>query len=199
MPLNNGESFAGFRIVRLLGSGGMGAVYLAERADLKQKVALKIIRQGADSEIVLKRFRREQFFRNARQYFQCAGNLVLLHQFFQDEHGRHVHRHAGIVSFPVSRRSLDDRIVIRNARLLRSPRYAVNIRNERDNRLAGTVRRHPCGRNACDSLFDLETVLRQDVGDADARCLARRRSVATSRDKSRGSGASKLTRRPVAG
>ena len=24
MPLNNGESFAGFRIVRLLGSGGMG-------------------------------------------------------------------------------------------------------------------------------------------------------------------------------
>ena len=28
MPLSNGETFAGFRIVRLLGSGGMGEVYL---------------------------------------------------------------------------------------------------------------------------------------------------------------------------
>jgi serine/threonine-protein kinase len=30
MPLSNGETFAGFRIVRLLGSGGMGEVYLAK-------------------------------------------------------------------------------------------------------------------------------------------------------------------------
>ena len=29
MPLNSGEIFAGFRIIRLLGSGGMGEVYLA--------------------------------------------------------------------------------------------------------------------------------------------------------------------------
>ena len=28
MPLNDGAIFAGFRIVRLLGSGGMGEVYL---------------------------------------------------------------------------------------------------------------------------------------------------------------------------
>jgi serine/threonine protein kinase len=34
MPLSNGELFAGFRIVRLLGSGGMGEVFLAEHPSL---------------------------------------------------------------------------------------------------------------------------------------------------------------------
>ncbi len=49
-----------YRIIKKIGEGGMGAVYLAERADLKQKVALKIIRHGADSDVILRRFRREQ-------------------------------------------------------------------------------------------------------------------------------------------
>jgi len=49
-----------YRIIKKIGEGGMGAVFLAERADLKQRVALKIIRRGADSEVILKRFRREQ-------------------------------------------------------------------------------------------------------------------------------------------
>ena len=34
MPLNDGAIFAGFRIVRLLGSGGMGEVYLAQHPRL---------------------------------------------------------------------------------------------------------------------------------------------------------------------
>ena len=38
----------------------MGAVYLAERADISQRVALKIIRRGADSDVILRRFRHEQ-------------------------------------------------------------------------------------------------------------------------------------------
>ncbi len=54
------DRIGNYRIIKKIGEGGMGAVYLAERADLKQKVALKIIRRGADSEIILKRFRREQ-------------------------------------------------------------------------------------------------------------------------------------------
>lgn len=54
------ESIGNYRILKKIGEGGMGAVYLAERADLKQKVALKIIRRDANSEIILKRFRREQ-------------------------------------------------------------------------------------------------------------------------------------------
>jgi len=54
------DKFGNYKIVKKIGEGGMGAVYLAERVDLKQRVALKIIRHGADSEIITRRFRREQ-------------------------------------------------------------------------------------------------------------------------------------------
>ena len=43
MPLSMGESFAGFRIVRLLGTGGMGEVYLAEHPRLPRRNALKVL------------------------------------------------------------------------------------------------------------------------------------------------------------
>ncbi len=43
MPLSRGETFAGFSIVRLLGSGGMGEVYLAEHPRLPRRDALKVL------------------------------------------------------------------------------------------------------------------------------------------------------------
>src|SRR4029453_2588640 len=43
MPLGSGTSFAGFTIVRLLGSGGMGEVYLAEHPRLPRRDALKVL------------------------------------------------------------------------------------------------------------------------------------------------------------
>src|SRR5882757_8494167 len=43
MPLTNGQTFAGYRIIRLLGSGGMGEVYLAEHPRLPRRDALKIL------------------------------------------------------------------------------------------------------------------------------------------------------------
>jgi serine/threonine protein kinase, bacterial len=43
MPLRAGETFAGFRIVRLLGSGGTGEVYLAEHLWLPRRDALKVL------------------------------------------------------------------------------------------------------------------------------------------------------------
>jgi non-specific serine/threonine protein kinase/serine/threonine-protein kinase len=51
-----------YRVVRELGRGGMGAVYLAERADgqYEQRVALKVIKRGMDTEHVLARFRAER-------------------------------------------------------------------------------------------------------------------------------------------
>jgi len=43
MPLNNGDVFAGYTIVRRLGSGGMGEVYLAQHPRLPRRDALKIL------------------------------------------------------------------------------------------------------------------------------------------------------------
>jgi non-specific serine/threonine protein kinase/serine/threonine-protein kinase len=54
------DKIGNYQIIKKIGEGGMGAVFLAERAHVQQRVALKIIRRGADSEVILKRFRREQ-------------------------------------------------------------------------------------------------------------------------------------------
>ncbi|HET9211796.1 MAG TPA: serine/threonine-protein kinase [Thermoanaerobaculia bacterium] len=57
-----GEEIGPYRTVALLGRGGMGEVYLAERADgqFEQRVALKLLRRGMDSEESLRRFLRER-------------------------------------------------------------------------------------------------------------------------------------------
>ena len=51
-----------YRLLRLLGEGGMGRVYLAERADgeFRQQVALKLMRTGFASSEINERFRRER-------------------------------------------------------------------------------------------------------------------------------------------
>jgi serine/threonine protein kinase, bacterial len=43
MPLNQGDVFAGYTIVRRLGSGGMGEVYLAQHPRLPRRDALKVL------------------------------------------------------------------------------------------------------------------------------------------------------------
>src|SRR4029453_5319211 len=51
-----------YRIVRELGRGGMGTVYLGERADaqFEMRVAVKLIKRGMDTDAVLQRFRHER-------------------------------------------------------------------------------------------------------------------------------------------
>jgi tetratricopeptide (TPR) repeat protein len=51
-----------YRLVSVLGRGGMGTVYLAERADdqYQGEVAIKLVRPGMDTEFFLARFRRER-------------------------------------------------------------------------------------------------------------------------------------------
>ena len=57
-----GRKVGAFRLVKEIGRGGMGAVFLAERDDkeFSQKVAVKLIKRGMDSEQVLRRFRNER-------------------------------------------------------------------------------------------------------------------------------------------
>src|SRR5215208_6803867 len=60
MPLANGTKIAGYTIQRLLGSGGMGEVYLAQHPRLPRQDALKVLRAdiSADPDF-LERFNRE--------------------------------------------------------------------------------------------------------------------------------------------
>ena len=57
-----GRSFGPYRVVSEIARGGMGAVYLAERADgaFERRAALKVIKRGMDTDLVLKRFRAER-------------------------------------------------------------------------------------------------------------------------------------------
>jgi eukaryotic-like serine/threonine-protein kinase len=51
-----------YELTREIGRGGMGAVYLAERADgeFQQRVAIKLIKRGMDSDFIIRRFRHER-------------------------------------------------------------------------------------------------------------------------------------------
>src|SRR5262245_29974128 len=48
-----------YRVVRVLGEGGMGTVYEAEQDNPRRTVALKVIRAGLTSEFLVRRFARE--------------------------------------------------------------------------------------------------------------------------------------------
>ncbi|MCX6620912.1 MAG: serine/threonine-protein kinase, partial [Acidobacteria bacterium] len=55
------ERFGRYQLVRRIGLGGMGAVYEAVRVDdFHKKVALKIIKQGLDSDFARTRFLQER-------------------------------------------------------------------------------------------------------------------------------------------
>ncbi len=57
-----GERLGAYEIVRELGRGGMGRVFLARRADqnYEKDVAIKILKRGTDTDEVLRRFRAER-------------------------------------------------------------------------------------------------------------------------------------------
>lgn len=61
MPLRMGEKFAGYRVLRLLGSGGMGEVYLVEHPRLPRQEALKILHSDLSSDSSF----QERFIREA--------------------------------------------------------------------------------------------------------------------------------------
>jgi len=57
-----GQSIGPYRLVRLLGAGGMGAVYLAERSEKEftHQVALKVVRRALGTQSARDRFERER-------------------------------------------------------------------------------------------------------------------------------------------
>jgi serine/threonine-protein kinase len=61
-PEQRGDRIGPYRIIREIGRGGMGRVFLADRADgqFEQHVALKLVRSGQSSREILQRFLRER-------------------------------------------------------------------------------------------------------------------------------------------
>jgi serine/threonine-protein kinase len=55
-----GREIGGYHVLRVLGEGGMGVVYLAERKDLGSQVAIKVLRDAWLSPVRRQRFAREQ-------------------------------------------------------------------------------------------------------------------------------------------
>jgi len=58
-----GDAIAGpYRLLRPVGEGGMGVVWLAERVDgtFEQQVAVKVLKQGMDTQAILRRFLLER-------------------------------------------------------------------------------------------------------------------------------------------
>src|SRR5579864_9565209 len=57
-----GDRLGSYRVVKEIGRGGMGAVYLAVRDDdeFQKRVAIKIVKRGMDTTEVLGRFRHER-------------------------------------------------------------------------------------------------------------------------------------------
>lgn len=58
----DGQVIGSYRIESEIGRGGMGAVYLASRADdeFDKKAAIKLIKRGFDTDEIIKRFRHER-------------------------------------------------------------------------------------------------------------------------------------------
>jgi serine/threonine-protein kinase len=58
----SGQLVGRYRLERCIGWGGMGTVYLATRADAEfsQRVAIKLVKRGMDSDEILRRFRAER-------------------------------------------------------------------------------------------------------------------------------------------
>ena len=57
-----GRRIGSYKLIRELGRGGMGAVYLAVRVDeqFRQRAAIKLLKRGMDTDFILRRFRNER-------------------------------------------------------------------------------------------------------------------------------------------
>jgi len=61
-PSSIGRRIGSYRLTKEIGRGGMGAVYLAIRADdeFQKRVAIKLVKRGMDTDFILRRFRQER-------------------------------------------------------------------------------------------------------------------------------------------
>jgi eukaryotic-like serine/threonine-protein kinase len=84
--IGTGQSIGNYRILSKIGTGGMGAVYLAEHPLIGKKVALKVIHRelSGNKEVV------QRFYQEARAVNQIGNeHIVEIHDFGQTQEGDH--------------------------------------------------------------------------------------------------------------
>lgn len=90
-PDLSGQRFGDFQILRRLGQGGMGQVYLAEQISLKRKIAIKVLREDiAANPTAIERFKIES--KNVAQLSHA--NIVQVHMI-----GEHAGRHFMVLEY----------------------------------------------------------------------------------------------------
>lgn len=73
-----------FKIIRKLGQGGMGAVYLAEQVGIGHRVAIKFLKSEFSTDVEIAR----RFLNEAKTYAKVVHpNAVTFHEFGQDDEG----------------------------------------------------------------------------------------------------------------
>src|SRR5579871_660713 len=90
--------------------------------------------------------------------------MLALHDLLHSDRSDDVERHPGVVAFAMSGSILYHRVVPSDAGLLRSARYVVDIRSQRDHRLAFAPGREPSSRNTGNSPLDLEAFSFENSG-----------------------------------
>ena len=114
-------------------------------------------------------FRAHQFLGDAWPEAQRARQLLALHQLLHRDGSRDVERDAGVVAFAVPWGTVDQRVAIGDARLLRALGDAVDVRAEGDHRLAAAPFGDPRRGDARDAARDPEAVLLEDAGEVARR------------------------------
>lgn len=85
-PIRAGDRFNQYRIISLLGAGGMGEVYLAEDTSLRRNVALKFL----PAVLTKDKAHLQRFEVEARAVAALSHpNVCIIHEVIQSEDGRH--------------------------------------------------------------------------------------------------------------
>ena len=129
------------------------------------------------------RLGRQLFLGDARPQHESPGELLALHDALHRDRSDDVERHAGVVPFAVPGSAVDDRSAIRHTRLLRRLRNAVNVRAQRNDRLAGAKARRPCRWNAGDTSLNREALALQDGRQVALRLVLLKPDLAEAEDR----------------
>ncbi len=118
LELKKGDFLNHYQIIRKVGTGGMGEVYLAEDRKLERRVAIKILNATFDAdESNLKRFFQEAKAASALNH----PNIIVVHEIDECDGMHYI-----VIEF-VKGRTLNDAIKMKNLSLMQQMDFSIQI------------------------------------------------------------------------